>query len=66
MTHYRMEEHLATCPYCGEPVNLLVDLSAEEQDYIEDCEVCCRPIQIRVRLDGEKFNVSLHQENDVI
>jgi hypothetical protein len=42
-----------TCPYCGEPIELLLDGSAGEQSYVEDCPVCCRPIEVRVTLDGE-------------
>lgn len=41
------------CPYCGEAITLLIDESAGEQDYIEDCQVCCRPIEIRVSIDEE-------------
>jgi hypothetical protein len=36
----------AHCPYCGEPVELLVDLSAGAQSYVEDCQVCCRPMTV--------------------
>ena len=35
-----------SCPYCGEPLEILLDLSVPEQDYIEDCQVCCQPIRI--------------------
>lgn len=38
------------CPYCGEPLEIAVDASAGRQDYIEDCQVCCRPIQFRIRV----------------
>ena len=41
------------CPYCGERIELLVDDSAGDQNYIEDCQVCCRPIQVAVALDAE-------------
>lgn len=41
------------CPYCGEGITVFVDDSAGEQDYVEDCQVCCKPIQIRVRLDED-------------
>ena len=34
------------CPFCGEAIELLIDCSVEEQRYIEDCEVCCRPIHV--------------------
>ena len=35
-----------TCPHCGEQISILLDLSAGSQSYIEDCEVCCNPIEI--------------------
>lgn len=35
------------CPFCGESISMLLDVSATQQQYIEDCEVCCRPIEIR-------------------
>ncbi|NUO73589.1 MAG: CPXCG motif-containing cysteine-rich protein [Frateuria sp.] len=41
------------CPYCGEPIELLLDASAGDQSYVEDCPVCCRPINVRVGVDGE-------------
>jgi hypothetical protein len=40
------------CPYCGEPIDLAVDVSAGEQSYIEDCQVCCRPIEVRLAWGG--------------
>lgn len=39
------------CPYCGELINVVVDDSAGPQRYIEDCQVCCRPIVIDVAFD---------------
>lgn len=39
------------CPYCGEQIELIVDDSAGEQQYVEDCSVCCRPINVEVTLD---------------
>ena len=39
-----------TCPYCGETITILLDAgSGTTQDYVEDCEVCCRPWRVRVR-----------------
>ena len=40
-----------TCPYCGERIDILVDPSIPEQSYIEDCQVCCRPITINVKIE---------------
>ncbi len=44
---YHAETTRVHCPYCGELIQLIVDCSQPEQHYIEDCEVCCRPIEIR-------------------
>lgn len=41
-----------TCPYCGESVELLADPSAGDQRYVEDCPVCCRPMEVRVTVDS--------------
>jgi phage terminase large subunit GpA-like protein len=38
-----------TCPHCGEAFSLEVDTSQSEQDLIEDCNVCCRPINLTIR-----------------
>ena len=44
----------AQCPYCGEPVQLIVDPGGgADQDYVEDCEVCCRPWAVRLAFDAE-------------
>jgi hypothetical protein len=37
------------CPYCGESFSLEVDTSERQQDLIEDCSVCCRPINLTIR-----------------
>jgi len=44
------ETHLS-CPYCGESISVLVDDSIPEQNYVEDCQVCCRPIVLDVSVD---------------
>lgn len=40
-----MFEHFFQCPYCWEEVSMLIDPSVSAS-YIEDCEVCCNPIQV--------------------
>jgi len=41
------------CPYCGEWIGIVVDASVDQQSYVEDCQVCCRPIQLDVRIDED-------------
>jgi hypothetical protein len=41
------------CPYCGESIEILIDASIPSQRYIEDCQVCCRPITLSVEVDEE-------------
>ena len=61
-----MESQNVCCPYCGEAIELLIDDSIPEQEYIEDCQVCCRPITIMQNTDifsGEML-VSVKHENE--
>ena len=46
-----MFEHFFQCPYCWEEISVLLDPSVSKQTYIEDCEVCCRPIEFRVSFE---------------
>ncbi|MCH9693116.1 MAG: CPXCG motif-containing cysteine-rich protein [Gammaproteobacteria bacterium] len=50
-----LDERSVSCPYCGEGIEVLIDASVPEQSYIEDCQVCCRPINFSVQtgFDGE-------------
>jgi hypothetical protein len=43
-----LSEQIIGCPYCGEGISILVDESLTEQNYVEDCQVCCRPIVLDV------------------
>lgn len=47
----QLSSSMIACPYCGENIELVIDCSIPEQDYIEDCEVCCRPINLSVLVD---------------
>jgi hypothetical protein len=55
------------CPWCGESIELTLDLSCGEVSYVEDCQVCCAPILVHVTLpaggEGEPA-VELRREND--
>jgi len=50
-----MEEHFFQCPHCWEQVSMLIDTSVQQQTYIEDCEVCCNPLEIRIVVDQKEI-----------
>jgi len=55
-----------TCPYCGETVSVALDPGGgEEQQYVEDCPVCCRPMELLVqRLGDGEFTVEAGRADD--
>lgn len=61
-----MEElHRFTCPCCWQQISMTLDLSAGGQTYIEDCEVCCNPLQISYDVQGHRvanFHVEAAQD----
>ena len=61
-----LDERAADCPYCGEPITLLIDSSEGDQRYIEDCAVCCQPIEVRLRvgMSGE-VELSVARDDEV-
>ncbi|MCC4213557.1 CPXCG motif-containing cysteine-rich protein [Leeuwenhoekiella parthenopeia] len=50
-----MEEHFFQCPYCWEEISMLLDTSVSYQVYVEDCEVCCNPIELSVRYEEQEL-----------
>ncbi len=50
-----MHEHYFQCPYCWEEISMLLDASVHRQTYIEDCEICCNPIEISVRFENDEL-----------
>lgn len=46
-----MLEHFFSCPHCWQEISMLLD-PAYSQTYVEDCEVCCNPIELSVGFDG--------------
>ena len=46
------EEAFFTCPSCWEKISVVVDCSVRRQSYVEDCEVCCRPLLLRISCAG--------------
>ena len=60
-----METVAIRCPYCAAPIELVIDCSVDRQEYVEDCEVCCRPIAVTTAIgeDGEVY-VDVRQEGE--
>jgi len=52
------------CPYCGEAFETAVDSSGGSQDYIEDCPVCCRPIEFHLQVNNCNEILSLTTRRD--
>lgn len=48
-----LEARSIQCPYCGETVDLDIEPLEEAQTFIEDCSVCCRPIQYEVTMNAD-------------
>lgn len=57
-----MDEYFFQCPYCWEQISMLIDTSQTHQNYIEDCEICCNPIQITVQTEHQEI-ISFQAEN---
>ena len=58
-------EQPVSCPYCGEDITILVDQSLPDQEYVEDCQVCCRPIVLCVSVETDGgISVSAKSENE--
>jgi transcription elongation factor Elf1 len=57
-----MDEYFFQCPYCWEQISMLIDTSQRQQSYIEDCEICCNPIQLSVAIENQEI-ISFQAEN---
>jgi hypothetical protein len=46
-------EYFFSCPYCWERVSMVLDTSVRGQTFVEDCEVCCHPIQVHYAVEND-------------
>ena len=49
-----MLEEYFNCPYCWQNQLKMVDPSIEKQNFIEDCEVCCNPIDFHIKVENNE------------
>ncbi len=60
-----IEEYSLDCPYCGEMISMSIDCSSGSHDFIEDCTVCCRPIELHAEVDGGQLSgLNAHRDDD--
>ncbi|MES1196367.1 MAG: CPXCG motif-containing cysteine-rich protein [Steroidobacter sp.] len=54
------------CPYCGESFETRVDLTGGSFEYIEDCQICCQPVVLKVQVNdaAELTDIDALQLND--
>ena len=50
-----MLEHFFQCPYCWEQISFILDTSVSDNKYIEDCEVCCNPIEVSTEFRNQEL-----------
>ena len=46
-------EYFFACPYCWQRISMVLDTSVSGQTFVEDCEVCCHPIQVRYAVEDD-------------
>ncbi|WP_424567109.1 CPXCG motif-containing cysteine-rich protein, partial [Thiothrix litoralis] len=51
-----------TCPYCYSAFSTEIDITAGSQDYYEDCQICCNPIQLFIHIDADGEITSINVE----
>ena len=56
-----MEEFAAIqCPFCGQSFDVAVDTSVPNQCFVTDCEICCRPFEVRAECEpGEVISIAV-------
>lgn len=60
-----VNSYFLSCPYCLEQIEIVIDTTIGNQEFTEDCEVCCHPILLRIRMDGDDVtDIEALREND--
>jgi hypothetical protein len=61
----QLTEQSIGCPYCGESIEVLIEPSDSDQQYIEDCQVCCKPINFLVSESSNgELSVSVYSDDE--
>jgi len=54
-------EYFFKCPYCWQDISVIIEPSEKNQSYIEDCEICCNPINLKFEI--EEGNITFFEAN---
>jgi sarcosine oxidase delta subunit len=59
-----LDSQRVDCPYCGEALELWFDSSGGAQTYVEDCAVCCRPMEVHLYEEQGRWRLEVHRDDD--
>ncbi len=55
-----MEDQTIQCPFCGQSFEIGIDTSVASQRFVTDCEICCRPMEVRAECEaGEVLSLDI-------
>ncbi|CAM4153302.1 CPXCG motif-containing cysteine-rich protein [Vibrio neonatus] len=57
-------EQFISCPHCGGHVGVTLDTTQGNQDFYEDCPICCHPIHLRMQLNQVRDKIDLDIDSD--
>ncbi|MGL5048198.1 MAG: CPXCG motif-containing cysteine-rich protein [Shewanella sp.] len=60
----RIMNKVIACPHCGHHQHISIDASCGDQDYYDDCRICCNPIHLRLHIDESRRIVKLYIDSD--
>ena len=60
----KLQSKTISCPHCGHHQHITIDASNGDQDYYEDCRICCNPIHYRLHLLNHLHKVELFIDSD--
>jgi phage FluMu protein Com len=52
------------CPHCGELQDINIELLQEQQSYIEDCQICCKPMVLNIQIDYDTQQVQIYAQRE--
>jgi hypothetical protein len=54
------DRFLITCSYCGEEIEIYIEPDTRGS-FVQDCEVCCNPLHVRVSGRGDSREVDVRR-----